>query len=109
MTNPPVPRPGGSGFVDGTRRAEDTRVSPSVAERLRARRAASWRLPPLECGLRDPWADRHSDGWTGRELDAWQAAAGHLQDADLFGSWQLPTSVRVAWRRRSGACCRGAA
>ncbi|MGH3991980.1 MAG: hypothetical protein ACRDSN_05885, partial [Pseudonocardiaceae bacterium] len=72
--------------------------------------AASWRCEPLVSGLWDPWADRqHPDDWTDRELESWAAAAGHLQDTDLYGPWQVPESVRVAWRCRSCACCRGAA
>jgi hypothetical protein len=26
---------------------------------LRRRREAAWRLPPLDCGCRDPWTCRH--------------------------------------------------
>ncbi|MGH3798481.1 MAG: hypothetical protein ACRDSP_26860 [Pseudonocardiaceae bacterium] len=83
--------------------------SRSVPEQLRRRRAASWRCEPLAGGHRDPWADWHAAGWTDAELESWGAAAGHLRGLELFGSWQVPESVRAAWRRRSCACCRGAA
>jgi hypothetical protein len=43
-----------------------------VAEQLRARRAASYRLPPLACGHRDPLdCDREAPQWTSAGLAAW--------------------------------------
>lgn len=77
---------------------DDTRaLSPSLPEQLRRRRVASWRCEPLPSGLWDPWRDRHPDGWTRHELDAWRAAAEQLRGAGIYGHWQLPGSVRAAW------------
>lgn len=80
--------------------------SPSVPAQLRRRRAAAWRCEPLADGGRDPWSDQPSRYWTASEVDAWQFAAEHLRGHQLYGSWQVPESVRVSWRRRQG-CSRG--
>jgi hypothetical protein len=40
---------------DGISAASLSQPAETVAEQLRRRRRASWRLPPLESGLRDPW------------------------------------------------------
>lgn len=52
--------------------------SPSVTDQLRGRRAASWRLLPLESGARDPWDDQLTGPVSERERDSWQAAWLHL-------------------------------
>lgn len=117
MTNPPVPRPGGSGFVDGTRRADPTSPASlsSVPAQLHGRELdarRSWsqrhraRLDRI-FGVRDPWLV--PGDWTDREVDAWQAAAEHLACHELYGRWQVPDSVRVAWYRRRCRCSTGAA
>lgn len=94
------------------RRTQDTAdTAPSVPLRTR-RAAASWsqrhraRVDRAFRGLGDSPGD-HPNDW-GAEIRSWQAAADHLRACGLYGRWQLPDSVRVAWRRRSCRCnCRG--
>lgn len=45
------------------------------------RRQASYRLPPMECGHRDPLdcLAGHPHRLTPGEIEAWQAAAAHLR------------------------------
>lgn len=57
-------------------------------------------------GVRDPWLV--SGDWTDAEIDAFAAAAEHLQGHGLYGRWQIPDSVRVAWYRRRCRCGTGA-
>ena len=69
---------------------------------LRRRREASWRLPPLECGCRDPWRCRcTSAALSAAALDGWRDAAQHI----LANGWipLLPLEVRRALWRRQGA------
>jgi hypothetical protein len=65
-----------------------------LAAGLRCRRAASWALPPLECGHADPHRDpldclRRPVTLTPVQLDGWRAAIDHLTsvgaDADRAG------------------------
>ena len=87
------------------------RSAPRISPRqLRRRRAASWRCEPLGDASRDPWDPAYREDWTDSEVTAWQATAEHLRAHGLYGRWQLPDSVRVAWyRRRTCPCGRGAA
>ncbi|MGH3548287.1 MAG: hypothetical protein ACRDQU_09265 [Pseudonocardiaceae bacterium] len=82
------------------RRPKQNNPSTDIPHQLRCRRVASGRCEPLRDGRRDPWIDQVSDDWTDRELTAWQAATEHLRNAGLYGKWQVPDSVRVAWQRR---------
>lgn len=104
MTDPRTPvLCGGPGGVDArpARRPDATANDPqSPPVQLRRRRAASWRLEPLADGRRDPWCGLLGNDWTDPELAAWQAAAEHLREHQLYGRWQVPESVRMAWRRR---------
>lgn len=103
MTNPRTPVPCGGSGVDArpARRPDTTATDPqSGPAQLRRRRAASWRCEPLPGGSRDPWADRHSARWTAAELDSWRNTVEHLRANQLYGRWQVPESVRMAWRRR---------
>jgi hypothetical protein len=72
----------------------------AVPAQWRRRRAESWRCPPLADGRRDPWTDQHPDDWSDTEITGSAASAAHLRALNLYGSWQVPASVRQAWRRR---------
>jgi len=92
---PPAPNAGGT--------ADERSTDPdpvTYADRLRRRRAASYRLPVLESGRSDPW---HYDEppLTDHQLDAWLAAIDHL--AELGIPAIVPVCVRRALRRRAGA------
>lgn len=80
-------------------RQADTQRS-RLADDLRRRRDAARRLPPLECGCRDPWTCRcHelSPALDARELAAWSDAARHVA---IVGVPILPAEVlRALWRR----------
>lgn len=79
-----------------------------IPTQIRRRCAASWRLPPLGSGDRDPWRDR-PDEWSPRELDSLAATAAHLRSVGLYGSWQVPESARQTWRCQRCPCRREAA
>jgi hypothetical protein len=73
----------------------------SVVRQLRARRAASYRLVPLDCGCRDPWPCRCTEPpLTDVQLDGWRDAAKHVLGQGRIPL--LPIEVRRAlWRRGS--------
>jgi hypothetical protein len=64
-----------------------------VPAQLRRRRAASWRCPPLESGIRDPWVGQRDGPISTRELDSWRDAAQHLRAHGLYGTWQDSAQV----------------
>ncbi|MGH3542481.1 MAG: hypothetical protein ACRD0H_04700 [Actinomycetes bacterium] len=64
---------------------------------LRRRRAASWRLPPLADGRRDP-LDSADEPITDAEIDAWRATWLHLHRLDLPAV--VPAHVLAAGRAR---------
>lgn len=72
----------------------------SVPGQLRARRAASWRLPPLPDGRRDP-LDPQDEPVSDAELDAWRAAWWHLHRKGLPAV--IPDRVLAAARRGGDA------
>ena len=68
----------------------------------RRRRAASWRLVPLDCGCRDPWPCRcTSPALSDAALDGWRDAANHVLAGGLTPL--VPIEVRRALWRRQGA------
>jgi len=76
------------------------RVDAGVHGEWSRRREAAKRLPPLECGCRDPWPCRchgptvESDN----QIDGWAAAARHLALNGLLPV--LPVeAMRALWRR----------
>ncbi len=78
-----------------------SKVEATAAE-LRARRAAGCRLPPLDCGCRDPWPCRCTrPPLSERTVDGYRAAARHvLRDGNTPA---LPIEVLRALWRRGGA------
>jgi hypothetical protein len=69
---------------------------------LRRRREASYRLPPLDCGCRDPWPCRcYEPPPSDHQLDGWVATIVHLADHGLQGI--VPVSVRRALKERDAA------
>jgi hypothetical protein len=70
-----------------------------TVSRLRRRRCASWRLPSLDCGCRDPWPCRCTDPpLSERQVDYWRDAAVHVLST---GCMPLvpPEALRALWRR----------
>ncbi|ORB16875.1 hypothetical protein BST37_05880 [Mycobacterium noviomagense] len=68
---------------------------------MRRRRAASWRLVPLDCGCRDPWPCRCTQPpLTDCQLDGWRDAAQHVLDEGYMPL--VPLEVRRALWRREG-------
>jgi len=62
---------------------------------LRQRRAATYRLPVLDCGHADPWTcHHHRPKLTGR---SWLDAAAHLLEQGLLPAPDLD-AMRTAWR-----------
>jgi hypothetical protein len=95
-----------------------------IDDQHRAGEVTRDRIPPNRRGTAS-WSQRHQSRvnkifsgtdpriggyrdreWTDRELAAWYVTAEHLRDLGLFGRWQVPESVRHAWRRRACSCCR---
>lgn len=96
MTNPRTPDQCGGSGVDArpARRPDATATAPqSRPAQLRRRRAASWRLPPLCDGRRDP-LDSAGEPISDAELDSWRAAWCHLDRAGLVAV--IPQRVLVA-------------
>ena len=70
-----------------------------MAARLHRRRTASWRMPPLDCGCRDPWPCRCSDPpLSERMVDAGRAAALHILAAGRVPLLELEV-LQALWRR----------
>jgi hypothetical protein len=70
-----------------------------IAGQLRARRQASYRLAPLDCGCRDPWPCRHTEPPPSeRQADAYRDAVLHLTGLGLTPAPRLP-EMRDLWRR----------
>lgn len=84
-------RPGGGAASSATGQVDGEATG--FVEQLRRRRAASWRLPPLACGRRDPHAYRRRP-LTGRELDAWGATVLHFADLGYDVGFAVPGDVR---------------
>jgi len=74
----------------------------ATAAQLRARRAAGCRLPPLDCGCRDPWPCRCTrPPLSERTVNGYRDAARHvLRDGNTPA---LPLEVLRALWRRGGA------
>lgn len=66
---------------------------------LKRRRAAERRLPPQECGCRDPWTCKHyRDSYVSdKQAAAAVAAIQHLGDAGMAGMLDRDT-CRAMWR-----------
>ncbi len=63
------------------------------------RRAGALRLPPLECGHRDPWsADHRREYPSDRMIDGYRDALAHLDYHGLIGAPILP-ELRLLWQR----------
>jgi hypothetical protein len=74
---------------------------PTVVAQLGARRQASYRLAPLDCGCRDPWPCRCTEPPVSEDaLESWRDAAEHL--LATVGMPVVPIEVRRAWYRRGG-------
>lgn len=87
-------RPAGNGAISTT-----TRCVPQYSHQLRQRRSASYRLPALNCGCRDPWPCRHPDDQvTDREVNGYRDAAQHLLAHGLTPVPNLP-AMRAMWKR----------
>lgn len=66
---------------------------------LRRRRSASRRLPPLDCGCRDPLPCRCDDPpLSDRIVDSYHDTVMHLRACGLLAAPRLP-EMRVLWRR----------
>jgi hypothetical protein len=73
-----------------------------TVSRLRRRRCASWRLPSLDCGCRDPWPCCCTDPpLTERQLGGWRDTARHLLHSGRIPL--LPLEVRRALWRNGGS------
>lgn len=59
---------------------------------LRRRRAASWRLPPLADGHRDPWRYRQPAP-SPAALLAWAVTIDHFADLGHDVRWAVPVEV----------------
>jgi hypothetical protein len=83
---------------ESTRTAEFCRFN-AVPRQLRRRRVASWRLPPLDCGCRDPWTCKHyRDAYiSDKQADAAVAAIEHLDLVGTPGLLDVDT-CRAMWR-----------
>jgi hypothetical protein len=63
------------------------------------RRAGALRLPPLDCGHRDPWTASHARPEpSARMVDGYRDALEHLEAHGLTGSPLLP-ELRMLWQR----------
>ena len=63
------------------------------------RRAGALRLPPLECGHRDPWTASHTRPEpSDRMIDGYRDALQHLEALGLTGYPVLP-ELRMLWQR----------
>jgi hypothetical protein len=74
----------------------------AIPRQLRRRRAASWRLPPLDCGCRDPWPCRCTEP----PLSAKMLDAGRQAAEDILRSGYVPLlqfEVLRALYRRGGS------
>jgi len=69
----------------------------AIAVQLRRRRAASYRLPVLDCGRSDPWYYDRPE-LSERTADGYCAAALHLIAAGLLPAPDLG-AMRILWRR----------
>lgn len=87
-------RPGGNGAESRT-----TGCSQYI-QQLRQRRAATCRLPVLDCGHHaDPWTCRHDPvTLTDQDVDGYRDAAQHLLACGLTPAPDL-IAMRVMWRR----------
>lgn len=68
---------------------------------IRRRRAATYRLPALDCGHADPWTCKchdDTDESTGQYIDGYRDAAQHLMVQGLTPAPNLP-AMRGLWRR----------
>lgn len=67
---------------------------------LRRRRAATYRLPVLDCGHADPWTCKcsDSDNATDQYIDGYRDAAQHLLAQGLTPAPNLP-AMRGMWKR----------
>lgn len=85
-------RPAGNG-------AESTTGCSNYIEQLRRRRAATYRLPVLDCGHADPWTCRHDPVTvTDQYVDGYRNAAEHLLANGLTPAPNL-IAMRAMWRR----------
>lgn len=69
-----------------------------VAVQLRRRRSASWRLPALACGRRDPWFYEPVTEPSELAVEGYLTAAEHLLAHGLAPAPDIPV-MRIAWRR----------
>jgi hypothetical protein len=102
MTNPRTSDLCGGSGVDARPARPDqhkpgTDIGTDIPAQLRRRRVASWRLPPLDDGRRDP-LDDCDEPLSDAELDSWRAAWMHLDRLALPAI--VPQRVLVASVRR---------
>lgn len=69
----------------------------NVARQFRDRRAASWRLPPLDCGVRDPWQPWRPEKLSDKQVAGAVDAAGHLLDLGYPPLFDVDI-LRAMWR-----------
>jgi hypothetical protein len=69
----------------------------AIAVQLRRRRAASYRLPVLDCGRSDPWYYDDPEP-SERAADGYYATARHLLAAGMLPAPNVP-AMRLMWRR----------
>jgi hypothetical protein len=93
-------RPGAGGRGDAGDLLGGGVSTENLPDQLRRRRAASWRLPPLADGRRDP-LDSADEPIRDAELVSWRAAWWHLRRAGLEPV--IPKRVLVAVVRRGGS------
>jgi hypothetical protein len=105
---PPRERPASN---DSSR---DQAARQTQSNRPGRRSAATWaqrhrsRIDRIFTG-RDPWTASAYREWTDAESRAFELAAEHLRNLNLYGCWQCPKSASRAWRCQRCPCHRDAA
>jgi len=85
-------------MTEYSRRSQTEACAPTGRrQRSSAARRLARRPDILGCECVDPWAHHCVEHPTGRELDAWTAAAEHLDDAGLNASVPVEIARRM-WR-----------
>jgi len=116
-TGPPrKERPGGLGTAGSNQKSAEAPPTTNTTDpnrpgrlcgtdtvsQLRRRRHASWRLPSLQCGCRDPSPCRCTDpSLSERQVDYWRDAAVHVLSTGCMPL--VPLEARRALWRRGGA------
>lgn len=79
--------------ADNDAEAYTRQCASEYIEGLGRRRAATYRVPPLECGCRDPWCHRCEP----RPTKGYALAVEHLLAAGL-SPWPDVQALREMWR-----------